>query len=1390
MAINPPQAKPVKAKPVKASVTPTPPAEEPKADISPNLVVQHNLSEKGLHFAHQLDGSLVAPSIAVSHKSNPLTGFGDITLLGHPELINPTHTPVFDADVYSPRQPKARHRINAKKVQGLTDWLGGYAKKMGNTGLHAETEEEAERHGPDFITAHRNLREPAQLAFLEEVKGKKLEPPTRDAAEGGGYPFLAEPAMQEFAQKHGTKGQYYYPGEEGNEEYDKGLHEAARASIHSWAKNAAANIKGTSEKELRGLYRAYDMPHNKLLALEDRVGYGRLKKLHAALDRHKETGGREIDRGAFSDMVEKEIAPYQTEFEGWARQKAAPVVGQLYMPKGSRKLPYTASNVLKEMTRNLQGGENFNYGLGTARSHGAFKMRNLQNIKDRASQIVPHEEFEAKKKVLDERFGELANELTPHYAHEGGFRKLEDLSEAIGNSYKRGHSLSQELSNAGFKGLSPEKGAKVAQFANDLREMPTEYFEAKPQRLVGLHEFKAAVVPHDAQPETLDILRHHGINHIETYDRNKENSRAEAIRRAAEAQKLMLGELDFAKMEEPLEKGYASRALPFNPQETRPPKEKALSDWQDNGFRSTRSSLGVMPLKSNERKRAILKLSGDTPTRRGANGKLEFLLHRGMGPKEINATERGGTIANKSLSSWTPRYNIARFHAGRYTGITNSFMPDSAIPKSLRSAWISEDSIHSIPKQYGKITPRGPEGGGANLHEDEYEVIVRPHSSKLAAPEDMGLVEDRFRNDYPELPSTLNSRINQRTEVKKSEPEPISESEKLMQHPDPAERSMALKLNSLNHRALQTACLDADPLIYQQAIQHPQTTAETLLSLFGSSQDMDGHYPWIQQHFAFTNHPDVSAHHVDLALDTAKGTDHESVVKIFACGCDKTSSEALETLWESANDEDKVKILSNPNTPSYVADSVVVRLIKDVEVNSVVAKAAIEVASPLVVEDFVKKSYLGNDFLPERMELVKYALQQPTVSSKAIDEIVKKAAVYSDRGHKEIEEAALQNPNLTHEQFAYLSKLVVGRRPEGLIKSIDEAHFKAISKALTPEGPKMVDHRPDLEAHPAEHQPLVDAYRSQVLGNTPVKPLKKGDIGGITKKVLYATQTPAGPGKVLVKPYHEKIVKGVSSFQKFPIQGWAEMTSQALAHAGGIGHLHQKVHVSEHGLNGQKEPMLVVHMEGARPYDFGEMIDNPMHQESARKIGVMDFLQNNLDRHFGNILNNNGAPLAIDHSRNFQYLSPGGSENKFVPLKRKNKLDSFGDYISRSAIGKLTQPLSATLAGSKDQWLHEKWRPVLDWWQDSSPKIRETFDNRLNQIKDPKVKEHLKRNFNERANWLDEAASGDSENGADYDRDWYKRRVPIYHPEDKSESELNKFEALGLKKMGTTAVSS
>ena len=70
------------------------------------LIVQHNLDSSGLLLMDEMGGTPM-PSMAISKVEHPLSGFGDISLLGDSDMAIPSaKNPIHDADTYSGRQPR------------------------------------------------------------------------------------------------------------------------------------------------------------------------------------------------------------------------------------------------------------------------------------------------------------------------------------------------------------------------------------------------------------------------------------------------------------------------------------------------------------------------------------------------------------------------------------------------------------------------------------------------------------------------------------------------------------------------------------------------------------------------------------------------------------------------------------------------------------------------------------------------------------------------------------------------------------------------------------------------------------------------------------------------------------------------------------------------------------------------------------------------------------------------------------------------------------------------------------------------------------------------------------------------------------------------------------
>lgn len=187
---------------------------------------------------------------------------------------------------------------------------------------------------------------------------------------------------------------------------------------------------------------------------------------------------------------------------------------------GNRRYkPHTLENVLLELKRELQGGEGFNYGLGSLRSTVAKRYRTLKQIQQDREKIVSDEQFEKEKEIVQDEFDEILQEASNKYIHKAEFGTLDRFVEALMEGVRRGN-IASELEQWGFPNMDIPR---ISVFLSTIREMPTEYFEAKVQRIVRLQEFSGAVIPSNSPQFVRDILNKNGISYAEyTGDRERQ----------------------------------------------------------------------------------------------------------------------------------------------------------------------------------------------------------------------------------------------------------------------------------------------------------------------------------------------------------------------------------------------------------------------------------------------------------------------------------------------------------------------------------------------------------------------------------------------------------------------------------------------------------------------------------------------------------------------------------------------------------------------------------------------------------------------------------------------------------------------------------------------------
>tara|TARA_R110002072_G_scaffold241714_1_gene400582 strand:+ start:1419 stop:8033 length:6615 start_codon:yes stop_codon:yes gene_type:complete len=454
--------------------------------IDKNLIVTHNLSAENILAASDL-GGLAAPSVAVVRSDiSDFDGFGEVSLLADPEILADPKARVFDADIYSPRQPRATYNINNKAWNELVDRRGD----VRSLGLNLpDPHDLSQPSGPENLQRSNAM----QYLWLQEqgkapaLKNKTVAPTIKEAAELGSTDVRDE-KLQAIAKTH----------------YQELLDKVAKRSPER-----AEQLKDT-----------YFLENGKARprALFD---------FESLVRTYRSDGGTDTVR-LRSDIskkmrMKKNVAEYNKWvaeiFNGMVKGKT---LFKGFTPSGNRKYTaYNMQNVLREMTQALQSGEASFYGAPSVRSAYANEMKTLGDVKGKRDSIVTQAEMTEIKEESSSVFEDAMDRLKPFYKFDSeGWGYTEDAGTAI---IEGPRGLNETFN------MTPEAQKIVDDLVGYLAGLPTSYFEAKIQRAVGFEEFNTAVIPAGMDPRAVEVLKKAGLK-IRRYDaKGKGKSRKDVI---------------------------------------------------------------------------------------------------------------------------------------------------------------------------------------------------------------------------------------------------------------------------------------------------------------------------------------------------------------------------------------------------------------------------------------------------------------------------------------------------------------------------------------------------------------------------------------------------------------------------------------------------------------------------------------------------------------------------------------------------------------------------------------------------------------------------------------------------------------------------------------------
>ena len=447
-----------------------------KKGIDSPLFRVHNITEGGLAKADEF-GGIPAPSIAIAGGDTGFDSFGDISLVG--DKASFAKDPTFASDVYSPRTPKAKDKIDAPFARTEANRLAGIVDPRIDSGFDSQFS--PDRLADDIERVGESIGN--KSAFLSGI-GQGV-----DADDFNSLPDAPKLTMDGYG--FALRGKRLSPRE--FRENEKHI-EATSNWLKQFDENGAdvsfwRNPDGTPNED--ALETTYKSMREERLAIEEFEKGPRFDrtKVRSEIDRRVSENSERFT--SYIDNQKKRLSKGKV-FEKWN-----PDTGT------SKKFDANLANAVKLMKGNIRGGEGFNYGVGSIRAQAVPQLKSLKQIQDRRGQIVGEDEMTMVKEGFNSRLDNLYDSLKGNWAY-GGEPSYSDFAEGVESAAKGDF--------ADFKDLSSSQKGEMSGFFTELANAPTNYFEVKPQRAVDISEFYGAAVPVGTSESVIEGLERQGLN--------------------------------------------------------------------------------------------------------------------------------------------------------------------------------------------------------------------------------------------------------------------------------------------------------------------------------------------------------------------------------------------------------------------------------------------------------------------------------------------------------------------------------------------------------------------------------------------------------------------------------------------------------------------------------------------------------------------------------------------------------------------------------------------------------------------------------------------------------------------------------------------------------------
>lgn len=512
------------------------------------LLALHNKDENSILAAIKL-GGLPMPSIAIVKARDGHTKYGPISLVFSKDTIDPQlfrANKVYGGDAWTPTAPRVDYPVNSKKASQVEHELHRLAGDVSVAGGIFGNSAALRSMGIDDTSTRSTAELAERLASTDTVraayladKGKSLEPVKMDKV----WDKFGNDTLQKVVDRLGVN---TLAEIEANLETGESV------------KDALGENAEVIRDILRDYYREQGEPMLRRMAVKrhwtdaeinerrqtridnsmDGVSIFTLEDIvHHAWDMYQDGGATkgEIDRMATSDALRSAVDDHAVE--EWIAGKLDGLLGEAgiyngkdpYTPSGNLRsfsqlhYAYTLENIVKAMKEGQEerGGNTWGASAKTLQSVATPEYRSIQEIKADSGRLGMDEgaEYEAKLQAIDDQIGSIITKIKQgNKAHSDNSFVESDIIGSILMETSKGKrtvdAIMRAFSKEGYK-ISSQTAQDIQAVYQAAAEMPTGYFEAKPQRAVGFDEVLAAVIPDDSSQKLRDGLEQAGVRMLE-----------------------------------------------------------------------------------------------------------------------------------------------------------------------------------------------------------------------------------------------------------------------------------------------------------------------------------------------------------------------------------------------------------------------------------------------------------------------------------------------------------------------------------------------------------------------------------------------------------------------------------------------------------------------------------------------------------------------------------------------------------------------------------------------------------------------------------------------------------------------------------------------------------